>query len=803
MDDNSSVQTVYVLTFASDAVKDKFIGDNHFQTVPVRLLSTLPKPAPTASSRVRVAKTPFDPSKHFEQRPHNSLVAAYFDGHADFDALERWARSVTFDKAGWPDFKRFYKHIELRVWLLATRSRWKKNESDLPFDSPVPGERELIALGLLIGRLAETNERDGRNRRRPVPADGPTRVTLAYMLRRAERLIGFLRDKTDLSAPRRAWLAPLVAGMLQRPSGLVFATQHNLIERDELAARPDLIEQLWQDTTLPVVVLKWAHDWLRARSIEVRATPAHIQVLLASPEGFELALGLLPPLSGSGAARPADYSLADVSRALELVGVDTAYLPRVLSLFARFAALQPDDEWVRAALGEVGDADPEAFDWATRWIQKRVANGDFALVSRLSAPLQRVFNSALIALFPNGLGVDTWRILVDPLSAVSPSMVAGALEQLPLSAEGAGIIWSLPPSEAGAWVDILGQNRFIEAFRETIELRAREEDLAFAASLSGFNSLQNEFYSALSRAFPDGLGVDSWRELAASPDAFGSGLTQLPLGEGFWAFFLGLPVEERSPWLERVGAPRAAQSFAWRPAEEVAALLDGDTQDLEALIDAWIDANLSGLAGGEEVVLCLATSDNITWQEEALAHLSRHPLSIPIALGLFESGLPRAQTLARQFFAEDASDWSERVLALCDSPLREARHDGLELLACFPARWTPELLTRLAEHDDPLVQSFVAARLARAPQNGAVAAFENAVLNARGRSRRAKNQVQRQLNQAPQLDAAHLESLLDAARSGAPRDRAWALQQLVRLKMAGADIGELQLAGAVARTNPH
>ncbi len=800
-EDNPDVQNVYVLTFSSDAVRDKFISDNHFESVPVRLLSTLVKPAST----VRVsAKTPFDPAKHFEQRPDNALVAAYFDGNANFDALEQWARSVALDKTGWPDFKRFYKHIEARVWPIPTRSRWKKNEANLPSSSPWPGERELIALGLLIGRLAETDERDQRNRRQNFASTGgPTRATLAYMLRRVGRLVEFLRDTTDLSAARRAWIAPLTVGMLQRPHGLVFATRQKLVDGEELGARPDLIDGLWHDTTLPLVILKWAHDWLQARGLEVRTTSAHIRVLLNDSDGLELALRLLSPLLKSHAAWPADYSLDDLSRAIESASAGAPVLPRVLSLFARFPQLHASDGWLRTALGEVTESEPEVFDWAARWVQNRAREGDFALLPRLSALLQSVFNAELVAAFSNGLNVTQWQTLVglqaDEGLALAPALLAPALTLLPLSPEVAVFLWSLPEQSRAGWIDALGQTKFNEAFAATIEVQAARRDFGFALSLSA--SQRDIFFDVLAR---DQNGLDSvqWQGLDALDDsleALSAGLARLPLGEGFWKFFLILPAEERALWLERVGVGRATRSFTERPASEVAMLLDGDTQGIEPLLDAWIEANLSHLTDGEELVVKLATSDNTVWQEAALAHLSRHPLSIPVALRLFESGLPRAQTLAQGFFTEDASDWSERVLALCDSPLRAAQREALELLARFPTRWTPDLLTQLAQHDDPLVQSFVAARLSEAPQNGSVVAFENAILNARGRSRHAKNQVQRQLNEAPQLDAALLESLLDAARNGAPRDRAWALGQLVRFKMAGTDVGELQLSGAVAR----
>lgn len=796
--DNPDVQAVYVFTFASDAVKDKFIRDTHFETVPVRSLSTLPKPASTV--RV-ITKVPFDSAKHFEQRPDNALVAAYFDGNADFDALEKWARTIAFNKANWPDWKRLYKHIELRIWPIPTRSRWQKGEAELPPSPPIPGERELILLGSLVAHLAAT---DGRNTSSPrqnrgftsvpgtVSPDGPTTKTLAYLLRRAERLLTFLRDRADLSATRRAWIAPLAAGMFQSQAGVILAARLNLADNEELAKRPDLIERLWNDVTLAPAVLANVYRWLLRREIEVRATPAHIRVLLSGTEG-ELALELLPSLLENGIVWPSDYTLEDVTRDLEAL----TSIEKVLSVFARFSQLNASNDWINTHLEQIGvvsQQNREVLEWATNWVRLQARQGRFTVVEELSPPLLVEFNEALVSSFPNGLTADLWKALVEDDQPLYQTL-APALNQLPLSTEAAHFLWTLSSSQRALWLGAVGESKFAGAFAGTIEQKAREADWTFAASLSP--TLQKAFFDALVRIHPEGLTFSQWQQLGAV--SLDSGLAQLPLNGEFWQFFGSLPVDERAIWLERVDIARAQKSFEQRSASEIAVLLDGNTQGLESLFDAWIEANLSRLGGNEEVVLKLATGDNSTWRELALAHLRSRSLSLPVALRLIESGLPQAQALARGFFEEDGSDWSERVLGLCDSPSRFARRDGLELLARFPSRWTPELLAQLAQHDDPLVQSFVAARLSQAPKNAPVVAFENAILNARGRSRRAKNSVQQQFAQTPQPDAAQLQSLLDAARNGAPRDRSWALAQLVRLKMAGADVGELQLNGAVAR----
>jgi len=281
--------------------------------------------------------------------------------------------------------------------------------------------------------------------------------------------------------------------------------------------------------------------------------------------------------------------------------------------------------------------------------------------------------------------------------------------------------------------------------------------------------------------------------LLFAPDAY-----NLPLSDAFWNLLNIQEAPFSDSWLEFMGRERAEREFAKVSAASVSSLLEGGAGGLDSLVSSWIEVNIGSVSPDDELVIQLATSNHTLWRRAALERIAARPMSLRVALRLIESGPPDAQMLARPFFERENPDWQERVTALADSPNREAQRTALDLLTRFPNRWTSELLTRLAQHDHPSVQAFVARNLARAPRSEAAASFAGALTNARGRSRRAKTRVQRVLDESPNAGGLSLDALLDAARNGAPRDREWALRQLVRLQLSGVDVPDLQVKGAVA-----
>lgn len=820
----------YVLSFEDEAARDIFFREQNFETVPTQLISALPKPARTVSASRPSVRRPFDAQRHQPKAPASPIMANFANGAGgsddDFDELKKWARETPLDRKNWPDFKRLYKAIEARLWPPMGRFRWDKTESDFSA-TPIPGERDLELLGVLMGRLDERNAQRGSNapaapaptlaqralnavgglagRGNAATASGPSNDTLAYMKRRVTKLLKFLRDNQDLSAERRNALAPLVSGLLQREKCAdVEATlvgRLKLAQTEVLAANPDAIARVWADASLPLNIARWSYQWLEGHGQNIAVAPAQLRRFVELPD-VDWTLKLAPAALRSGEVWPSGFDLKQFSRALQgnaqgmanSVWINTQFLQRrndVLNLFARFPQLELDKRWLRESLAAVSDE--TTLDWLAPWLTERARNGELALLEKMSPALQSRFNAAIVAAYPDGFSLAKWRELAD-----APSLwqrLAPALSALPIASESADFIWALPPSQRDLILRALGNN---PALAPLIEAHARQLDWTFIAPLA--DAQWQQFARVVAQAFPAGVSADDWVKIAELP--FESNFEQLPLGDGFWQWVLPLESAQRARWIEGVGAARAAKEFATQSAAVFEELLDLGATGLEALGDAWLAAHLAAIALDGELIIKLAQSAISDWQARALKHLRSSELRLPVALRLMESGLPILERVAAPFFEDDNRDWSDRVLSLADSPRLPARQLALDLLTRYATRWTPELLRNLAEHDDKGIQAFVAAQLERAPAqvaaSQAVKAFDNAIINARGRSRGAKLSVQTRGASAGEFDR---ETLLDAARSGAPRDREWALQQLVLASLAGENVSGLEVEGAFAKAD--
>ena len=233
---------------------------------------------------------------------------------------------------------------------------------------------------------------------------------------------------------------------------------------------------------------------------------------------------------------------------------------------------------------------------------------------------------------------------------------------------------------------------------------------------------------------------------------------------------------------------------------------------LEAIVSSWFDTNLQNLNRDDEALLLAATSEHDELRRRGLARLKTLGLNVPSALRLLEAGLPETQAAARAYFERDGEDLPERVTALCDSPSSDARAFGLELLGSYAHYRSDEVLRRLSHSGDSRIQAFVAAQLEEGniSDEAGLRNFEVAVLQGRGRSRQAKEHVKkhvkRQNEPGAHLPGEHKEAVgplrnavREAARTGAPRDREWALSQLVRAALNGQEVEGLQLNGAVAK----
>ncbi|BCM93213.1 hypothetical protein IAD21_05101 [Abditibacteriota bacterium] len=789
------VNRAYILTFLSDAAKERFISDTHFETVPAQLLSSLPKPASVSSHGTRTLnRIPFDPKRHAVQSPRNSLLAAFPElSDVGYVGLEQWVRDSRFDGKHWPDFKRLYKKAEACLWPLQDRHRWNKTETDLPSNSPLPDERHAFLLGVMMGHLDSAGVKRGDDH--PFPGGGPNARTIAYMTRRAALLLRFLRWSHGLSSERKGMLAPLVAGSMVRAycSDIQGTLAYQLdLQNDSLQGRPDLVQRVWHDDQLAVSVLKWAFEWLRSHNEIIESTPRHIQQFVQAGDE-EVALALLPDLLESGARWSTGYSHTDLARDIQTFG----RRGEALRLFARFPFLKARPQWIWSALDTPEADEPEIVRFATPLVEARAQKGEWEAVEQLAPALRTIFLDALAAAFPQGLSLKQWRAIswADQLESLFP-----ALNQMAMSRDVAQFLWD--ESFLEAWVRLGGEEKWVEAFAPTIREWAQNEEFGFAADLPPTG--QTLFFQELLAVQGDSL----WGKLddldADILSSFTPALAQIPLSDAFWTFVGGLDAQGSARWLDLIGRERATVAFAGLSAPIIRSLLDPNGSGLESLIEAWLRSNGDQLANNEPLLMLAATNLNEGVRAPALARLRQISLNLRVALRLIESGLPEAQTLARPYFENEGDEWAMRVLALADSPVAATRLYALDLLARFRARWTPELLRSLAQHDDARVQAFVAAQLQRAPEvaaNEAVTVFDSAIINSRGRARRAKTGVQRRLTTQSAEEPMQLESLLDAARNGAPRDRAWALQQLVRLRLSGAEVPEIQVRGAVARAS--
>ncbi len=787
------VERAYTLTFVSDDDKQRFITDNHFESVPTRLLSSLPKPASTQSNTPRTTnRIPFDKDKHIVLPPRNLRAASFGTlDEKEFNDLELWARETCFDGKNWPDWKRLHKQLETRVWPDQSRFRWNKTEADVPSDSPLASERESRLLGAMMGQLDSLGVKRGDDHQ--FPNGGPNARTIAYLKRRAEKLLRFLRDGTELSADRRDLLAPLVLGSMKRT--MCESLRDTLAFRlgfgkgELFDAKPDFVRGLWNDATLALPILKWAFDWLRSHDETVEGTTQHVRRFAQAGEA-DVVLAILPALLASGTSWFKDYGWPQLSVDLQSRGGNFwEKRGEVLRLFARFSFLKPKGEWLLSVL-DVPEADnPEVVRFVTSLISARARNGELALAKRLSPILRKVFFDALIAARPAGLSLSEWQT-IDRDSLVES--LAPALLAMPMSREVADYLW-LRPSLNAEFIRLGGEARWIEALAPMIQNNAQKEDFAFALMLPPLG--REQFFQILG----SNVTLSTWQKLGAlntsEQTELAPNIARLPLSDAFWSFAGALESEAGARWLEIVNRERAETEFKQMSPSTVQGFLESNTNTLNTLIEAWLEANVSNLTSEDALLLGAATSLHEGFRVPALARLRQLPLNLRSALRLMESGLPNAMSLARPFFEEPGDEWAPRVLALADSPQSAARQFALDLLARFPDRWTSALLQQLAEHDDVRVQEFVAARLNQAPQNETISGFQNAILNGRGRARRAKVYVQREPAGEVSLDV-----LLDAARNGAPRDRAWALQQLVKLQLNGIEVPDLKVRGALAQS---
>jgi hypothetical protein len=237
-----------------------------------------------------------------------------------------------------------------------------------------------------------------------------------------------------------------------------------------------------------------------------------------------------------------------------------------------------------------------------------------------------------------------------------------------------------------------------------------------------------------------------------------------------------------------------AATFLRVPSGTVAEVLSHTLMEIEPLLLRWLDANINQLGRSDGTLLAATTHPFGKIRARGLARFREVGLDLPLALRLMEAGLPQPFELAKSWFeTHEELDVADRALALCDSPDARVRAFGREFLEKNRDRvLDAKLLKKLSENSDPQMQAWLAEHLLKDAPNVEVAAFDQAVLKARGRARRAKEAVKarRDVTKTTAIEYSNddIASLLDVARGRTKRDKEWALQQLAQVALSGREV---------------
>ncbi|BDI30337.1 hypothetical protein CCAX7_23880 [Capsulimonas corticalis] len=215
------------------------------------------------------------------------------------------------------------------------------------------------------------------------------------------------------------------------------------------------------------------------------------------------------------------------------------------------------------------------------------------------------------------------------------------------------------------------------------------------------------------------------------------------------------------------------------------------------LLERWARGHEALFARDSALLLQAATHVLPEVRQWGLARVSALGMETPFALRLLESEVPQSVVVGKTYFdSVIPGDRQERnyALALCDSPKSSVREIGREfVLEHQKSLPMTEILRALFEHDATDMQAFVAALLTGADDASPEAVlFDQTVLRARHRGRRAKEQVKTRQSAAPTVDA---PTLLALARGRAARDSEWAFAELAKRALAGETIDGFTLDG--------
>jgi hypothetical protein len=212
--------------------------------------------------------------------------------------------------------------------------------------------------------------------------------------------------------------------------------------------------------------------------------------------------------------------------------------------------------------------------------------------------------------------------------------------------------------------------------------------------------------------------------------------------------------------------------------------LEADNPAFAPLILAWLRERQQSLGRPSWIEAAIHPLPVV--RDFALAQLEAVGLDVPGALTLLDSRLPPSIKFGQDWFLGRGENHLETALALCDSPQLSVRAFGREFIAAhFEVLLQAGLIGYLNENPNSEMQAFVAAQLKEHPQL-ASPEFDRAVLRSRQRARHAKNLIHERTTQGSPL--ADDKTLLQIARGRTPRDSEWALAQLARRALEGAQV---------------
>ncbi len=319
-----------------------------------------------------------------------------------------------------------------------------------------------------------------------------------------------------------------------------------------------------------------------------------------------------------------------------------------------------------------------------------------------------------------------------------------------------------------------------EADKATLRARTFEQS-AVAATFGGAASqLSPALLMSLIGAIPDALWFQ-WRASLLSTLE-----NDAATREAFWQSARQSPALESGFLRARLLEDEAfAATFGLLETDA----LEADNPAFTPLLLAWLRARESTLTRQNWIEAAIHPLPAV--RDFGLARLEIVGLDVPGALQLLESRLPPSIEFGRNWFRNRGENQLESALALCDSPQLAVRAFGREFIAAHLENLLENgLIGYLSDNPNAEMQSFVADQLKERPEIEAPA-FDCAVLRSRNRARRAKNLIQMRTTQnAPLADT---KTLLEIARGRTPRDAEWALSQLARQIMDGAEVEGVEI----------